>query len=183
MRIRQISAVLSLAAAGLVAGCGADPVQPGAATPSLAKSSAPVNLRFTSPIEVTMDGGPGSQCGLATDVHLTGELTVRIHVTETGTGRRLAHVQSSARGTALGDDGSRYVWSYNQMVRVTDFLVPIPSPDAAPQIAYITDRFRLSGLGGAPDVSAHILFGIQLDAEGNPTVLRDRSRNAACDPI
>jgi hypothetical protein len=183
MHIGRIPAVLSLTAAGLLTACAADPVQPGTAAPSLARSSAPVNQRLTFPIEATMDGGPGSQCGLAADVHLTGEMTVRIHVTETGTGRRLAHVQSSARGTAVGDDGSRYVWSYNQMVRVTDFLVPIPSPDAAPYVAYITDRFRLSGLGDAPDVSAHILTGIQLDADGNATILRDRSRNAACDAI
>jgi len=183
MRMRQLPAVLSLAAAGLVAACGADPVGPAPAAPAFAKASAPIHQRFTVPIEATMEGGPGSQCGLAADVHLTGELTVHIRVTETGTGRRLAHIQSSARGTASGDDGSRYVWSYHQTVRVTDFLVPIPTPDVAPQTTYITDHFRLSGLGGAPDVTAHILFGIQLDAAGNPTILRDRSRNAACDPI
>jgi hypothetical protein len=140
-------------------------------------------MRFTVPVDATMDGGPGTACGLAADVHLTGELTISIHVTTTGTGRRLAHVISSAHGTALGDDGSQYVWSYNQAVRVTDFTDPVPSPGSTPQTSYVTDRFRLSGLRGAPDVTAHILFGIQLDADGNPTILRDRSRNAACDPI
>ncbi len=66
---------------------------------------------------------------------------------------------------------------------MTDFVGSTPAPGGAPPIAYITDHFRLSGLGGAPDVTAHILFGIQLDEAGNPTILRDRSRNAACDPI
>lgn len=168
---------------GLLAACSADPMRPDAGARSFAKADVPVRVRFTEPVDVTMEGGPGTACGLAVDVHLTGELTVNIHVTTTGTGRRLAHVISSARGTAEGDDGSRYVWSYNQAVRVTDFTDAIPTPGSTPQISYVIDRFRLSGLGGAPDVSAHILFGIQLDAQGNPTILRDRSRAAACDPI
>ena len=171
MPIRRLSAALSLLASALVAGaCGADAIPSEPAAPSLAKTAgSPTTTRFTVPISTTM---PENTCGLTTNVHLVGELTVTIHVTQTGTGRNIAHVQSSARGTAEGDDGSRYRWSYNQAVRVTDFI-GAPAPDNVPQIAYVTDHFRLSGLGGAPDVTAHILFGIQLDA-----CVRERVRDA-----
>ena len=76
MRIRPLPVVLPLAATVLIAACSADPVRPEAATPSLARTAAPVKMRFTVPVDATMDGGPGTACGLAADVHLTGELTI-----------------------------------------------------------------------------------------------------------
>lgn len=179
--MRTHSLVALLPSVALLAACAADPVQPRPtpSAPSLAKTAAPIHLRITDPVSATMLGGT---CGLTTDVHLTGELQVVITVVQTGTGRMLATINSSAQGTAVGDDGSRYRWSYNNNVRTTDF-VGFPSPDNPPYVVNLIDRFRLSGLAGAPDVSSHIFFGIAIDANGNVTILRDRSRNAACDPI
>jgi hypothetical protein len=182
MRAHHLLASLPLLAAApaLTACAGDGPLPPPAAAPSLAKEGgAATTTRFTLPVDEVMEEG---SCGLTTDVRLTGEITFLVHVTRTGTGRSLAHIISSARGTGAGEDGSRYRFSYNNNARLVDF-VGEPSPDNPPYTAYVVDRFQLSGLAGAPNVNTHWLFTIRVDTAGNPTVLRNEERNQACDPI
>jgi hypothetical protein len=179
-RFRRLPVLLPLLTAALVIGCSGDPLSSEIAAPSLARSGeGGSTTRFTLPVDETMHAGT---CGLTTDVRLLGEITFVVHVTETGTGRRIGHINSSARGTGTGEDGSRYRFSYNNNARVVDFVGEF-SPDNPPYTAYVVDRFQLSGLGGAPNVNTHWLFGIRLDAAGNATVLRDVPRNQECDPI
>ncbi len=182
MRVRSAPATLSLVAAALVPSACADrnpvaPAAPGAA-PRLASAQSGL-IRVTQPVDVLL---PANRCGLTSDVRLVGELTLVIKAGETGTGRTIGHVSSSAHGTGTGSDGSRYRFSYTQNVRLRDF-VGAPAPDNPPYTAYLVDRFRLSGLAGAPDILTHWHFGVRLDAQGNATVLYDRQRNQECDPI
>jgi hypothetical protein len=183
MRTRQlVAAIPPLALALLASGCAdANPVQPsGTTAASLARAAGSgSHSSFTMPVSATM---PAGACGLTTDVHLTGEITFNIQVTQTGTGRFIGHVNSRAIGTGAGDDGTRYRFSYSNNVRLVDF-VGSPSPDNPPYTAYVIDRFQLSGMGRAPNVNSHWLFAIRLDAAGNATVLRDEQRNQECDPI
>jgi hypothetical protein len=115
-------------------------------------------------------------------VTITGEMTYNVQITQTGTGRFVGFVHLSAQGTASGDDGTRYRYSYNSNARIVDFI-GFPAPDNPPYTAYITDRFQLSGQGRAPNVTTHWLFTIRLAADGTPTVLREVRRNQECDPI
>ena len=176
-----LAAARSFALALTLAACaGGDPLPTEAAAPALARSGGSEGVtRFTLPVDETM---LANTCGLTADVRLLGEITYNIHVTRTGTGRYVGHVNSSARGVGIGADGSRYRFSYSNNARIVDFD-GVLSPDNPPYTAYVVDRFQLSGLAGAPNVNTHWLFTIRLDANGTPTVLRDVQRNQACDPI
>ena len=175
------SAVRTSVVVLLAAACAGDPLQPEPSSARMAaqSSGSGTTSRFTMPVEATMLGGT---CGLAADVHLVGEITLNVHVTQTGTGRLMGHVISTARGTGAGADGSRYRFSYTNAARIVDFVGEM-TPDNPPYTAYVVDRFQLSGLAGAPNVNTHMLFTIRLDENGIPTVLRDEDRNQACDPI
>jgi hypothetical protein len=175
---------LAMVASIVVAGCGdSGPLSPDAApgtripAPSAAKGSGGV-ARSTTPISFTLAAG---SCGLTTDVHATGEMKTITHLQTTNTGEVRLWFNWSAHGTAVGDDGSRYVFNYAANFKAVEL-----TGTGAPLVIDVVDHFNLIGRGQAPDVKVFLHGLFALNAQGRPVALEGatvRGADITCDPI
>jgi hypothetical protein len=181
MHTHRLLTPASLLVAALVAGCGeADVSAPDVgAAPRFAASASGggVASNTTFPVSFTLRAG---RCGLTTDVTGTGEWHAIVRTTTGANGQELqVGFNNSAHGTAVGADGTRYVWSYHNNRRRVDYT------GSRPFEVHWTDHFNLIGQGGAPDV--HTFFNVYytLEVDGSRTYLREVTIGDPdnCDPI
>ena len=163
------SSLLALGAFALAA-C-ADPVAPRPAVPHVPDDpSFAVVQNSTDPVTFTLLAGP--PCGLTTDVTGTGEFHTVIRVLQSK-GVSRVEFNLSARGTASGEDGSRYVFNYANSQELVN-----------PDVIDIVDHFNLIGQGKTPDLKVYIHGTFQAVPPfapiGNPVV---RGPSFSCDPI
>jgi hypothetical protein len=157
-------------------------VSPASSSQTPTVSGSPTNVMAVTStdhnsVPVAFDFASGT-CGLATHVAATGQYDIKVHSVTTPGGTVRVTLNSQARGTATGDDGSRYVFSYNQtLIQENAATDPIP--------VRATDVFQLVGLGGAPSV--HTGFVVTADLSGgqlsNVTFTIVRGNPFACDPL
>jgi hypothetical protein len=176
---RLLSATASLLAV-LVAACSAAEVAAPEAPSALRLSKSggggvASNTRF--PVTFTL---PAGRCGLTTDVVGTGEWHAVVRTTTGPNGETLPiGFNNSAHGTAVGADGTRYVWNYHNNRRRDNYT------GSRPFEVHWTDHFHLIGQGGAPDVHTFFNIYFTLEVDGSRTYVRqvtigDPDR---CDPI
>jgi hypothetical protein len=172
----------------VIAGCADAPTVP-APGPTRASASGngatTVTTRVTRLIPFVIDG---AKCGLATTVRGTAEVDFVFHVTQTPNGRVNGFRNSFSHGTAVGDDGTRYVFNYVNNARFLDATAVLPPGGplrpAFPFIRDGIDGFHLVGAGGAPQIHVFQRFRIQINADGSATMLDFEVRgDPACDPI
>jgi hypothetical protein len=168
--LSPLTVVLAVLAVGCADGSGPLPAEP--AAPRLTVGT---NTRF--PVTFTL---PAGRCGLTTTVTGTGEWHAVVRTTEGPNGQVLPIAFSnSAHGTAVGADGTRYVWNYHNNRRRVGFTGTFPFE------VHWTDHFVLVGQGGAPDV--HTFFNIYFVAGpgGTRSYVRELTIGdpANCDPI
>jgi hypothetical protein len=148
MRFRLLTVTpLALSLLALVGCSSSDPAAPTLA-PSrpLASRATPTLLRFTEPVTFTLAAGT---CGLTTTVNGTGTITFVIEFTQRPDGSfNPAPILSTAIGTALGDDGSRYQFSYHN----TNIVRDRTGGFSFPFTFSFVDVFHLVGAGSSPDV-------------------------------
>jgi hypothetical protein len=119
-------------------------------------------------------------CGLTTDVTATGEFHAIVRTTTGDDGRTLAiGFNNSAHGTAVGADGTRYVWNYHNNRRRVNYT------GTAPFEAHQTDHFHLIGRGGAPDIHTFFNIYFTVEVDGSRTYVRQVTIGdpERCDPI
>jgi hypothetical protein len=180
-RSRASSRLLPIALLALASACASDGAAPTATTtPDLAvgtggSGGVASNTRF--PVTFELKAGT---CGLTTDVVGTGEWHALVRTTAGPDGQTLPiGFNNSAHGTAVGDDGTRYVWSYHNNRRRDDFT------GAPPFQVHWTDHFVLVGQGSAPDVHTFFNVYFTIEAGGARTYLREVTIGDPdhCDPI
>jgi hypothetical protein len=176
----RLLAALAALGATLVTGCG-DAAVTGpevGATPRFAASAGGgVASNTTFPVTFTLRAG---RCGLTTDVTATGEFHAIVRTTTGDDGRTLAiGFNNSAHGTAVGADGTRYVWSYHNNRRRDNYT------GARPFDVHWTDHFVLVGRGRAPDVHTFFNVYFTIEVDGSRTYVRNVTIGDPdnCDPI
>jgi hypothetical protein len=161
--------LLALGAVALAA-C-ADPVAPRPAVPNVPDDpSFAVVQNSTDPVTFTLSAGP--PCGLTTNVTGTGEFHTVIRVSQSKSGVKV-EFNLSARGTASGEDGSRYVFNYANSQELVN-----------PDVIDIVDHFNLIGQGKTPDLKVYLRGTFQSTFPFGPIddpVIRGPS--FSCDPI
>jgi hypothetical protein len=179
--------VLALAAAGC--STGFSPATPSSVGASSLASASPTSVsrataassavaattHTTVPVAFAFAAGT---CGLTTHVAATGELDITVHSVAMPSGTVRLTILGNAHGTAVGDDGSQYVFSYNQRVVQENALAdPIP--------VSITDVFELVGLGDAPNVRTGFVATLELSGGQplNPAFKVIRGNPFLCDPL
>ena len=142
--------------------------------PQRASLAADPATHETFPVDFTL---PAGYCGLTTNVHLTGEFEQVTHIVETPSGGVRGVFNQSARGTAVGDDGSRYRFSYNNHSMEDDTSFPITFKQQ--------DVFVLIGQQGAPNINARFVLDGSVDANNTVTVDIKLAKGDPfnCDPI
>lgn len=163
------SPLLALGAVALAA-C-ADPVAPRPAVPNVPDDpSFAVVQNSTDPVTFTL--AAGSPCGLTTNVTGTGEFHTVIRVSQSKSGEKV-EFNLSARGTAVGEDGSRYVFNYANSQELVN-----------PDVIDIVDHFNLIGQGSTPDLKVYLRGTFQstfpFGPIGDPVI---RGPSFSCDPI
>jgi hypothetical protein len=161
--------LLALGAVALAA-C-ADPVAPRPAVPNVPDDpSFAVVQNSTDPVTFTLSAGP--PCGLTTNVTGTGEFHTVIRVSQSKSGEKV-EFNLSARGTAVGEDGSRYVFNYANSQELVN-----------PDVIDIVDHFNLIGQGKTPDLKVYLRGTFQstfpFGPIGDPVI---RGPSFSCDPI
>lgn len=176
MYATRIMTLFSLVACCAAAACTGDSAtSPRQLTPQSASRSVGTN-HFSVPFTFVM---PAGTCGLTTTVHGSGEyeFVETNHVRTPNGTRTIAISNVHAHGTALGDDGTRYNFSYENNSR---FLSVPPAPLS---ITFV-DNFHLSSRGGATNVGVTVQANFSVDANGNETfTLKVRNGDFSCDPI
>ena len=149
----------------------ADPVAPRPAVPNVPDDpSFAVVQNSTDPVTFTLPAGP--PCGLTTDVTGTGEFHTVVRVSQSKSGEKV-EFNLSARGTAVGEDGSRYVFNYANSQELVN-----------PDVIDIVDHFNLIGQGNTPDLKVYLRGTFQSTFPFGPIddpVIRGPS--FSCDPI
>jgi len=168
--------LLALAVAFTLAACAEGAAPPTALAPGspvLAKGGATV---ARSEVGFTI---PAGTCGMTTNVTGTGVFQSVARVLENGGGKVRFAFNETAHGTATGEDGSTYVFSYTANYEVVEVL----DPSGLPVVIDIVDHFNLLGQHGAPDSKVYFHGQFQYDGTlpltpvGTPTVRGD----LACD--
>ena len=146
----------------------------------------PNRAAVASPIrfDVTFDipqGTAGNLCGLAAPVTGTGVFQMVNRVSQTKDGEWRVHFSWSAHGTAVGEDGSQYRFSYSANGRWIDVV----TPTTVPVEIELVDHFNLIGQGHTADIKLFLrgrfLFdGVDITAIGDPVI---RGADLECDPI
>lgn len=176
MRTGQFSAVVALSLTIVSVGCSADlPQTPRAFAPASALSAKGTN-HFS--VAFTFDM-PAGTCGLATAVHGSGEYNFVETVSpgESNGTRVIAISLAHAHGSAIGDDGTRYSFSYQNNLRFFE----LPPGDLS---ATFVDNFRLVGQGSAPNVVVTVQNTFTVHEDGTFTFnLVQRKGDFSCDPI
>jgi hypothetical protein len=164
----------TLAAALTAAGCSpADATGPDG--PTAPRQAVQSNERF--PVSFTL---PAGRCGLTTAVTATGEWHAVVRTEQSADGRTLQiGFNNSAHGTAVGADGTRYVWSYHNNRRRDNYT------GARPFDVHWTDHFVLVGRGRAPDVHTFFNVYFTIEVDGSRTYVRNVTIGDPdnCDPI
>jgi hypothetical protein len=179
-RLPTTARLLAALGAALLAGCADAPVSaPDAgAAPRLAASGRGGGVsNTTTPVSFTLKAG---RCGLTTDVTATGEMHSIVHTTTGPNGQTLQIAfNMSAHGTAVGADGTRYVWNYHNNRRRVDYT------GTRPFEVHWTDHFNLIGQGGAPDVHTFFNYYFTVEVDGSRTFVRKVVVGDPdnCDPI
>jgi len=163
------SPLLALGAVALAA-C-ADPVAPRPAVPNVPDDpSFAVVQNSTDPVTFTLAAGP--PCGLTTNVTATGEFHTVVRVSQSKSGEKV-EFNLSARGTAVGEDGSRDVFNYANSQELVN-----------PDVIDIVDHFNLIGQGKTPDLKVYLRGTFQstfpFGPIGDPVI---RGPSFSCDPI
>jgi hypothetical protein len=181
MHTHRLPTTALLLAATLVAGCeDAGVSAPDLGAAPLRASSADgggVASNTTGPVKITFRTG---QCGLTTDITATGEFHAIVRTTTGANGQELQiGFNNSAHGTAVGADGTRYVWNYHNNRRRVNYT------GVRPFQVHWTDHFNLIGQGGAPDVHTFFNVYFTLEVDGSRTYLREVTTGDPdnCDPI
>jgi hypothetical protein len=181
MHTHRLPAKALLLAVTLVAGCG----DAGVSAPEVGASplfasagrGGGVASNTTVPVTFTLKAG---RCGLTTDVTATGEFHAIVRTTTGANGQELqVGFNNSAHGTAVGADGTRYVWNYHNNRRRDNYT------GSRPFEVHWTDHFNLIGQGGAPDVRTFFNVYFTLEVDGSRTYLREVTIGDPdnCDPI
>jgi hypothetical protein len=128
-------------------------------------------------VPVAFEFASGS-CGLTTHVAAVGELDITVHTTALPSGAVRLTILGNAHGTAVGDDGSAYVFAYNQRV-IQENVATDPIP------MNVTDVFELTGLGDAPSVRTGFVVTAELSGGQilNPEFKVIRGNPFGCDPL
>jgi hypothetical protein len=136
-----------------------------------------VESNETFPIEFRLSAG---RCGLTTDIVATGEFHAIVRTTKGSNGQVLeVGYNDSAHGTAVGADGSEYVFNYHHNRHRLQY------DGTRPFEARFTDHFHLIGKGGAPDIHTFFNQYFRVELNGSRTILREVTFGdpARCDPI
>jgi hypothetical protein len=176
MNAKRITSLLTFVACGVAAACTGDAATPSQPlTPHSAARSVGTN-HFTVPFTFEM---PAGTCGLTTTVHGSGDYEfVESNRVGTPNGTRTIAISNvHAHGTAWGDDGTRYTFSYVNNGRWLDV------PPAPLSITFV-DNFHLSSRGSGPNVGITVQGNFSVDVNGNETFsLQQRHGDFSCDPI
>jgi hypothetical protein len=138
-------------------------------------ASANATQSFREPLTFTLT--PATCPQLATTVTGTGESHVVIHQSPDGSGGVHFDFHNTVNGTAVGEDGSTWRFSYQLNERTTKEAVP-------PFTVATVDKFLLLGGGGAPNIAVKIYDEFVVNADGSITELKLRVRgDPGCDAI
>ena len=147
-------------------------VQPAART---AFASANATQTFREPLTFTLT--PATCPELSTVVTGTGESHVVIHESPDASGGVHFSFSNTVKGTAVGEDGSTWKFSYQLNQRSTKEAEP-------PFTIAFVDKFLLLGDGGAPNIKVKIYDEFVVNADGSFTDLKVRIRGEpGCDAI
>ena len=168
--VRKIAATL---AAITLAGCADATVAPDAshstiAGPSLMKGAS-ISDNYTIPVSFTlpMSWDPTNYCGLQTGVTGNGQFHVVAKAAQTNQGTWRVQFNWSAHGTAIGDDGTKYVFNYALSAHAFDLT---GANYGLPGVFDVVDHFNMLGQGKAPDLKVSFRAKISIDGT-DPTSL------------
>jgi predicted small lipoprotein YifL len=181
MNTKQLSSVLLLCTAVVLAACGDQgPLDPGSST-SAATAVAPSTSAVVDKEVIQVSFViPAGTCGLTTEVTGTGELRMVFRITQSGNGEYHVGINTTAKGTATGADGSRYLFNYLGNGRYFDYT------GDAPFHLYFVDDFLVIGQGSAPDVRVFFNAVIQIEADNSYSIVSakvNRGDPLNCDKI
>ena len=90
-----------------------------------------------------------------------------------------SQIISGTHGTAVGQDGSRYAFNYQNNAHVAD------KTEALRCFTFTgIDKFNLVGAGSAPDIHVMQRFTIRINEDQSTTLLKFEVRgDPSCDPI
>jgi len=146
--------------------------QPGT---GVAFASANATQTFREPLTFTLT--PETCPQLTTVVTGTGESHVVVHESADGSGGVHFSFSNTVKGTAVGEDGSTWKFSYQLNEHDTKEAEP-------PFTVAFVDKFLLLGDGGAPNIKVKIYNQFVVNPDGSFTDLKVRIRGEpGCDAI
>jgi hypothetical protein len=173
----RMSQLIGLAA--LLAACGPD--RPLATEPAVSNTSPPAfasanaTLTFREPLTFTLT--PAQCSELTTTVTGTGVSHVVVHESPDGSGGIHFSFSNTVNGTATGEDGSFYRFSYQLNERTTKEAVP-------PFTVAIVDKFLLIGAGKTQNVAVKFYNEFVVNPDGSFTDIKFTVRGElGCDAI
>ena len=142
---------------------------------SPAFASANATQSFSEPLTFTLT--PESCPQLTTTVTGTGVSHVVVHESFDGSGGVHFGFHNTVNGTAVGEDGSTWKFSYQLNQRTTKEAEP-------PFTVAIVDKFLLLGDGGAPNIKVKFYDAFVVNPDGSFTDIKFRVRgDLGCDAI
>ena len=171
------TALSAAALAGTLLACDGGssiPAEPSSrVAPSFASANATQTLR--EPLSFTLT--PATCPALNTVVHGTGESHVVFHLSPDGSGGVHFSFSNTVKGTAVGEDGSTWRFSYQLNQRSTKEAEP-------PFTVAFVDKFLLLGDGGASNIKVKIYDKFVVNPDNSFTDLKVRIRGEpGCDAI
>lgn len=167
--------VLALALA--IAACDDGAPLPAGPSPETGLAFASANATQTSREPLTFTLTPETCPQLATVVTGTGESHVVVHQSPDASGGVHFIFSNTVKGTAVGEDGSTWKFSYQLNEHDTKEAEP-------PFTVAFVDKFLLLGDGGAPNIKVKIYNQFVVNPDGSFTDLKIRIRGEpGCDAI